>query len=76
VEHKLWHTKTLIPKVLLPLGKSQPSKSLWYGTNHTSQATQIVLYPKTKKQLKQLKQEESGKPMAQSQNQKSNKASK
>jgi len=31
MEHRLWHAKTLIPNILLPLGKNQPSKSLGMG---------------------------------------------
>jgi len=35
----LWHRKN--PQ--LPLGKSQPPKSLWYGTNRTSHLQQETL---------------------------------
>jgi len=35
----LWYIK----KLHLPLGKSQPPKSLWYGTNHTSCLQQETL---------------------------------
>jgi len=73
IQNPAYSSRYGIKKPPIPLGKSQPSKSLWGGTNRTSRPQQETLVS-VRRWTKGIKskntQEESGKPMAHSSGQK------